>query len=293
MFASILRRLGWPQFDTIGPHRIRLPRNNRTLEHKRRFRRYDTALGTIARIVHGKYPDLHAIDIGANVGDTAALMCKFTDIPVLCVEGDARVLPTLRQNARRLGQRIEIDPHFVGLDGQSLDPDLIQEAGHNAAVLGALRDNGPVKLRSLDTMLRDHPAFAGAKLLKTDTEGCDFDILRQSIGFIRRSRPVLFFEYDPSLKPSEPEAGLRTIETLAGAGYTAFVYFDNFGNPLLHADAEQRNVFTDLDQYLKSNRRYGTAVYYFDICAFHAEDFALSLSLKECPSFEACETVHD
>jgi FkbM family methyltransferase len=284
----ILRRLGvhWPEYDTIGRHRIRLPKDSRALEYKRRFRLYDTALGGIARIARGKYPDIHAIDIGANVGDTAALICKFIDIPVLCIEGDSRLLPLLRENTRGIGGKIEIEPGFIGTDGQSVNPRLIGDRGRNACLVDALDDGGPMKLRTLESVLADHPSFAAAKLLKTDTEGFDFDILRQSIGFIRRAKPVVFFEYDPHFKPSDPDAGLKTIEALIDAGYSTFVYFDNFGNLLLDVDSEQRGTFASLDRYLDSNRRHGPAVYYFDICAFHREDSDLAPLLKPGPDPE-------
>src|ERR1039458_4940240 len=92
-----------PQYDTVGRHRIRLPVGSQVLDHKRRFRLYDTALGSIASMIHAKYPDLHAIDIGANVGDTAALIRKSADIPVLCIEGDPLLVPVLLDNSARLG----------------------------------------------------------------------------------------------------------------------------------------------------------------------------------------------
>ena len=216
----------------------------------------------------------------------------FADIPVLCIEGDAGLLPILVENSRSLGSRIEIEPSFVGADGQFVSPDLIENSGRNACLLRALRDDGSVKLRSLKSVLGDHPSFAAAKLLKTDTEGFDFDILRQSLEFLRQSKPIIFFEYDPNLKPSEPEAGLETIAALIDAGYSTFVYFDNFGNRLLYADAKQLGLFADLDNYLASNRRYGTAVYYFDVCAYHQEDTDIAHLLKADPGLVTCGTTH-
>src|SRR4051812_39979812 len=120
-FQRVLRVLGnGRQYDNIGGRRVRLPNNSHALEYKRRFRLYDTALGSIANIANAKYPDLHAIDIGANVGDTAALIRKFADIPVLCIEGDPGLLSILNENAGRLGN-ITVEPSFVGVDGQAID----------------------------------------------------------------------------------------------------------------------------------------------------------------------------
>jgi len=269
-----------PSYETIGDCRIRLAPGSHSLEYKRRFRRYDQALGIIAGIVHRKYPDLRAIDIGANVGDTAALIRSGARIPVLCVEGDRNLLSILSENVARLGSDIEIEASFVGPDGQTLDCNFIEDPGRNASIRNALTKQGDKRLRSLANILKDRPAFSDAKLLKTDTEGFDFDILRQSADYVLSAKPIIFFEYDSSLTPHEPTAGLSTIQYLTRAGYSDFIYFDNFGNYLLHAGSCAPGVFADLDHYLSSNRRHGVAVYYFDICAFHNDDQDLVVPLK-------------
>lgn len=272
-----------PKYDTIGGHRIRLAAGSRTLEYKRKCRLYDTALGHIANVVRSKYLDLHAIDIGANVGDTAALIRNVVDIPVLCVEGDPALLPILKENAESLGPDVVIEPSFVGSEGQTADPDLIDDAGRNSSLIAASNHGGSIKFRSLQDILRKHPAFLGAKLLKTDTEGFDFDILRGSLDFIRQARPVIFFEYDPHFRPNEPTSGLETINALRNVGYSDFIYYDNFGHLLLRANATQLGAFADLDSYLASNRRHGAVVYYFDVCAFHRDDADLALLVKNDP----------
>jgi FkbM family methyltransferase len=260
------------------------------LEYKQSFRLYDTALGEIAKIVRTKYPDLRAIDIGANVGDSAALIRNAGEIPVLCIEGDPVLLPVLDENALVIGPGITIERSFVGLDGQAVDPSLIDDLGRNASLVAARKDEGPIKLRSLKSILQDHPTFCKAKLLKTDTEGCDFDILRQSIEFVANANPVIFFEYDPHFRPGEPRAGLDTIKALAGVGYSDFIYYDNFGNFLVHVKAAQFNTLTDLHNYLVSNRSFGVAVYYFDVCAFHQHDADLAVSLRSsAPCFHLAD----
>jgi FkbM family methyltransferase len=278
----------WKRYDMIGPYRVRLPVNSRLLAYKRAFKLQDTPLGEVARVVRSKYPDVHAIDIGANVGDTAALIRKAGNIPVLCIEGDPELLPILKENADVIGPGITIEPSFIGTDGQTVDPGLIVDLGRNASIKAAIKDKGLIKLRSLQSILKDHPTFCEAKLLKTDTEGFDFDILRQSLEFIRSSKPVIFFEYDPGFSIAEPKAGLDTISALIDAGYSDFVYYDNYGNFLIHVMASQFSILTDLDNYLASNRAFGIAVYYFDVCAFHRHDADLVVKLRSSsPAYAA------
>lgn len=268
------------KYARIGPYEIHLPAGNQNLEYKKIFRLYDTALGGIASVLRNKYPDIHAIDIGANAGDTAALIRESAEIPVLCIEGDPNVLPYLQENAAKLGEGIEIEPTFVGSEGQTANLELAKDLGFNASIVAATAMDGDVQFRALSSILAAHPRFAGAKLLKTDTEGFDFDILRQSLEFIGRSKPVIFFEYGPHFHPDEPDAGLDTLSKLISLGYSDFIYYDNFGNYLLHADKGNQELLDDLDCYLGSHRRHGVVIPYFDICAFHHEDADLVSVVK-------------
>lgn len=276
--GSLYRRLWRPksQYAQIGQYRIRVPANSRLHMYRESFHLYDKALVGIAKVLSAKYSTLHAIDIGANVGDTAAAIRESAAIPVLCIEGDPILLQLLRENAGLLGPGVEIEPSFVGQHGTGVNLSLSEDLGRNASLISAVDPLGSIKLRSLRAILSDHPRFRDAKLLKIDTEGFDFDIIRQSIESIRQSKPVVFFEYDPHFHPDEPQAGLETIQALVNAGYSDFIYYDNFGNLLLRAESKNSGIFADLDSYLASNRRHGIAVYYFDVCALHREDSELA-----------------
>ena len=60
------------------------------------------ALGRLVTLAYGTYPDLAVIDVGANVGDTAAVIKAGADVPVFCIEGDPQIYPILQRNTRRL-----------------------------------------------------------------------------------------------------------------------------------------------------------------------------------------------
>jgi FkbM family methyltransferase len=274
------RILRAPEYAYIGRYRIRLASNSQWSEYRRSFHLYDTALAAIADVVAVKYPDLRSIDIGANVGDTAALIRQSRDIPVLCIEGDLVVLPTLKENLSKLGAGVELEASFVGPENIRVNPDAIEDVGRNARLLQTADPQGGVTLRSLQAILVDHPFFEHPKLVKIDTEGFDFRIISHSLNIIRKSHPVIFFEYDPHFTSNEPCTGIQTIEALITCGYSDFIFYDNFGNYLLHATPLERQIFRDLDRYLLSNRRHGIAVYYFDVCAIHADDAELAEEIR-------------
>ena len=69
--------------------------------------RYDRQLGAIAAELGGP-----VVDIGANVGDTAAAIRAESDVPILCVEGDPAFFALLERNARAIGG-VELERAFV------------------------------------------------------------------------------------------------------------------------------------------------------------------------------------
>jgi FkbM family methyltransferase len=239
-------------------------------------------LGALVPLLLDKYPDATAIDIGANVGDTAALLCREQTIPVLCIEGHPRFLPYLRRNLERLPGGIEIAECLVGARAGTI-PVAGFTAHHGTAMVdaaGAAAAAGPgVPVRLLAEVLREHPRFLAARLLKTDTDGSDFEILQSSLDVIARARPVLYFEYDPTLRADGARAARETIAALVRAGYRSFLVQDNFGHLQQRIDGDAEERFAGLDHYLFSNLYFGRQIYYYDVCAFSGDDEDLCSAL--------------
>jgi hypothetical protein len=63
---------------------------------------YSQNLGEVAAIIAKKYPEFSVIDVGANVGDSAAIVQHQVKVPVLCIEGNPKFLPLLKQNSQKL-----------------------------------------------------------------------------------------------------------------------------------------------------------------------------------------------
>ncbi len=261
----------------VGPHPLILPPEHRLDHYQARWQRYDIALGEISRILAQRVPGYAAIDVGANIGDTAALLRKYAPVPVLCIEGHPDFIGLLRANTARMGNGVAIETCFIGQDGNFVNVARAQASRGTASLVGALSPTPSVTgvpCHSLATVLARHPRFAQARLLKLDTDGFDFPILIQSAAVLAQLKPVLFFEYDPSFSPQgNAEAG-AAIATLEALGYRHYLVYDNFGNFLMSVDNPAR--FQELNIYLRSNRQYGqVAVHYFDVCACHADDRAL------------------
>lgn len=211
----LLVRLGDPTVRyLIDGVELELPLSHQLPFYRDAHPEYDAPLARIACELGGP-----VVDVGANVGDTAAAIRVRCGAPVLCVEGDDRFFELLERNAAQLGD-VELDRAFVEPPARGR-----VERAHGTARVLTGEDELPAK--SLAQVLEDHPRFAKPALLKLDTDGHDVPILLANLDLLARLRPVLFFEYDPHLGarpevfPRLQEAGYRTAEWYENTGELA------------------------------------------------------------------------
>jgi FkbM family methyltransferase len=208
----ILVRLGDPTVRyRVGAVELELPLSHELPFYQHDHPRYDRQLGAIAAELGGP-----VVDIGANVGDTAAAIRAESDVPILCVEGDLRFFALLERNARAIGG-VEVEHAFV--EGPARGR---VERGLGTANVVEGDDELPSK--PLAQILSEHPAFAKPALLKLDTDGMDVPILLANLPLLEERRPVLFFEYDPHLG-----AAPEIFERLHEIGYATADWYENTG----------------------------------------------------------------
>jgi FkbM family methyltransferase len=205
--------------------------------------RYNEAIGRIAAQLGGP-----VVDVGANVGDTAAVMRAVTDVPILCVEGDERFFRLLERNARRLDPPPELERAFVEAPARGR----VEAAGGTARVLAG---DGELPSAPLVRILEEHASFAQAVLLKLDTDGFDVPILLANLELLARLRPVLFFEYDPFLG-AEP----IVFERLREIGYRRAHVYENTGELARSVELGEDDVHSPYVGHGGSR--------YADVCAF-------------------------
>jgi FkbM family methyltransferase len=212
---SALLRLGDPVVRyRLGGIELELPLSHELPFYRSDHPEYGEAVGRIAGRLGGP-----VVDIGANVGDTAAVVRAHTEAPVLCVEGDEVFFGLLERNAGRLGD-VELERVFVsGLKPQTGGG--LERARGTARIVAG---EGAIRSRPLAEVLAAHPRFAAPALIKLDTDGMDVPILLANLDLLARLRPVLFFEYDPHLG-AEPVV----FERLREVGYERMHVYENTG----------------------------------------------------------------
>jgi FkbM family methyltransferase len=271
----------------IGAHVIVLPPGHALDKFRAHHPGYERPIEVISGLIREKYNGLTAIDVGANVGDTAAFMVKDERCRVLCIEGNPRFSALLEQNVRAFCPDAEFELAFIGDCESGAAPVVETGAGTSRIVLGG--DAGDaVKLVRLDDVLARRAAFKDALFLKIDTDGFDPDVLRSGANFISRRRPVVFFEMDPCQPSSPYEKCLKAIDQLFAAGYDTFHVFDNAGTHMMRLTREQSPLLRQLLDYIILNsRQKKRAVYYYDICALSEEDRDISDKIAEMCSPES------
>jgi FkbM family methyltransferase len=234
---------------------------------------YDRAFGFILEEIARHQPDSVLIDIGANVGDTAAFFATYVPNPIMCVEGSAEFLPMLRANASVIGKQVSVIEAFVqatALRGMPLRFDTFGGTGNFSVVDG---DAKPVNVGD-DAFLSVEQVLTASQelspeigLIKTDTDGSDgvlvVDLIQQA------PDATLFFECDTVDRLAHvPNAWPQVFGALDHGGYSVLV-FDNFGLPILAASHDVGALLTDLSGYVRFQQALGhTRIYYLDVWAF-------------------------
>ena len=242
------------------------------------------SLGRIAAACANKYPQSVIVDVGANVGDSAAIIrsCGVRN-RIISVEGVAEFHEVLVRNAELLGDVIPVLA-FIAASEHRASANLRVLPGGNAVVYetpdafgipaGSMQSIEGEFL-SIDQVVERHAPGATVKLLKTDIEGYDLPVLHGSLEFIGRHRPIVYLE----LHVSSQDEQVRGVSwrdlwsKLRALGYAKALYWYNSDDFLCMLDLERDDSVTgDIHDYFRN--RAGRL--YLDVCLIHGEDSGLA-----------------
>src|SRR5262249_54738343 len=113
-------RTWFPRRYRLGEHVIELPVGHPLDWYRLRWRRADEPLRDLARLLTAKHGHFRAIDIGANVGDSAALIVGRDPVELLCIEGNPAYLPLLRRNLAKISAYSIVEPSYVSGDDATI-----------------------------------------------------------------------------------------------------------------------------------------------------------------------------
>lgn len=266
---------------SLGPSRLRLPLSHELPFYKKTFPEYALNLGRVSFYVKQKYPSLTMIDVGANVGDSVAIIRMFSDIPILCVEGEPRFFQLLAENTRNLSG-IELEQTFLGASGDYISGICI-DRGNAQVRLGPAP--GQANICTLSEALSRHPGFATAKLFKLDAEGFDCKIIATEAELLKRNKPVLFFEYCPQSCLTAGQEPFRVFSLLSEVGYSTLLIYQNVGHYFMTLNLDQVCSLEDLHCFLVD--LYG----FCDLVAFHKEDLDVAANVRASEYVDRAERI--
>lgn len=195
--------------------------------------KYDQFLPVVAAELS---KDAVVLDIGANIGDSAIPFLK-RGLETWCVEPAPEFLIYLRDNLQRnnLTDRAKVIERIVTThqDGAYLN---IHDG--TAALETDSKSNAMTNAISLDAILEQMDRI---DLIKSDTDGWDYDVLLSGLAQIRAKQPLIYFENTLTKENKEGYGQLYT--SLKEIGYTHLIIFDNLGNVM-----QAMTDWTALDQ---------------------------------------------
>ncbi|MCK6104968.1 MULTISPECIES: FkbM family methyltransferase [unclassified Brevundimonas] len=248
---------------------LSFPDDHKLPEIHRSHALYDRSYSWIIKSLSDWKPNAAIIDIGANVGDTAAYIRTHAANPIVCVEGGQNFLDHLHHNAKIIdSDHIHIVDRFVSPNNStSLSASFIEDRGTGRLVF----DDGQ-ELQSITTsnLLRyaRNIGDGDIALVKTDTDGMDALIVRDLLD----SGPdfAIHFECDYILTRSlgRPDLWTSILQDLKDRDWSSIV-FDNYGLPMMFMDKTQPEILENVQAWIHLQHQVGMVrTHYVDIFSF-------------------------
>lgn len=265
--------------------RILLPPDHLLPVYRNLYRSYDSFLPILCETFS---PTEWIIDIGANCGDTvAAILSKNTVASCLCIEGDGEFFAYLKENVERLrplrpAAKIIVVEALVGTGAisgtlQGKHGTKSMAATDRAGAPSNVDDHDAPEWLTLEQILSDLTPTealrtdlrrsATIRLVKSDVDGYDYDVLQSAHSLLTQEDLLLFFECQYN-EDSQRREYIELLARLFELKFHHFAVFDNYGNYLL--ETGDVAVLTQLLDYVWSQNRGRSArtIYYFDLLAW-------------------------
>jgi len=254
---------------------MRMPFSHKLPFYLKEFPGYCANLARITKITRNKYPDFTLIDVGANIGDSLALLRKIGDFPVLCIEGDELFFGILKRNAGQFAN-VKLLRAYAGEENTCLSAAAKRHDG-TAHLSDTPQEDPLVRIGRLPDLIGPDQRFIDPRMIKIDTDGYDCKVIRGAADLLARAKPVLFFEYDPSFLAEHNDDGISIFRQLSDIGYEQMLVYDNFGKFLFSLRTAQESLIRDLHNEFSGHQ----GKKYCDICVFHRRDNDIFAAAKE------------
>ena len=206
---------------------------------------YDTALPALAKFLLDQLPAnqaLSVIDVGANVGDTAVLIahaCGKDHVRITCIEADKAYLPLLRENTKDL--KVTVYEAIAAAETNEVNADIVRAGGTSSVVAGGNKHRA-IKLDDLTET-------STANLIKIDTDGFEYEVIRGLRRTLAERGPMIFLEFAPTyLRDYGQIDPILVLRLLIESGFTQAIIWDHTGYPMMTTELRS-DVIEGLTSY--------------------------------------------
>lgn len=188
---------------------------------------YDKLLMRISDYLHFKQQSISGIDIGANVGDTIMALYRNPKDIFLGVEPEPKFFEYLKKNT--VGYKDILVDNTICSSQKSQSKFVFEEENGTARLIPTKNSEITPEVDSLDNVLGKYTQIDRLDILKIDTDGNDFDVIKGSQKTIKKYRPIILFECDSFSNDNYVKDVLQVIKDLLNIGYSSCLIYDNFG----------------------------------------------------------------
>lgn len=249
-----------PILTRLNRHYFFCPFSHKLLFYQKEFPLYDKQLPKLCHFLqYSLNKSLNIIDVGANIGDTV-LNIGIKDAFYLCIEGNPTYTNYIKSNLRRYNYTHE--NVFLSDSEVTSNYNLISANGTGRLIHSENANDG-VKLLSLDKLLNTKYSEKKIDIIKIDTDGFDFKVIRGAKQCLQKWQPIVFFEWDRAYCIEQGEDPLSIFHILDELGYHECILFDNYGNLFDKVDTNNKAL---LKSHIKNTIGDGLP-YYYDVLA--------------------------
>lgn len=277
--SIVKRRAGWfirdrfpfrPVVRQVQGVELVLPWSHRLPDYAAAGPGYGQNLVRLAAVLAEAGP-LTVLDIGANVGDSAVQILHAADGKVLCVEADVAYLEFLHRNVDA-DERVDVVEALLAVGDAASARTAVRTGGTTRFADGVEAGSGDAMPTITPAELRERfPAFAGLRLVKSDTDGYDVNLVPAVAAEWADARPVLFFEYDPYLTRLAGFDPAQVWSDLESLGYRHVAVWDNGATPVGRAPIDR---IAEHARALDDQPGRGRPRAYWDVAVVHGDDAA-------------------
>lgn len=211
-------------FHSVSGRKLILPTFHRLPLDQAKYPAYGRFLTTLSGRLS---PDDMVADVGANCGDTLlGMVGRNSQILYCAVEPDPDFFMYLQKSVSNLGDKIRRNiALYDELVGTGVEAVTLSSGYSTKAIF---EGEGEFSPKTLDDILSSG-GWKEVRVLKSDVDGYDYDVILSASEMFRQSRPICFFECD--WEGARQKRGFdKAFQQLQSSNYCHYWFFDNFSN---------------------------------------------------------------